>query len=91
MRLAAALALLLAAMARGHPAAQGADRRVVVDPNEPPWNAVAKVQTNIGEDRTQLLTADPACQVLRVASRSAGTILSSTIARARAAPAALRS
>jgi protease YdgD len=28
--------------------AHSADRRVPVDPNEPPWNAVAKVQTNIG-------------------------------------------
>jgi len=25
-----------------------ADRRVPVDPNDPPWNAVAKVQSNIG-------------------------------------------
>jgi protease YdgD len=44
LRLAAALALLILATA----AAQGADRRVPVDPNQPPWNAVAKVQSNIG-------------------------------------------
>ena len=24
------------------------DRRVAVDPSQPPWNAIAKVQTNIG-------------------------------------------
>ena len=44
MRLATGLALLLLA---GAPA-DAADRRVTVDPNQPPWNAVAKVQTNIG-------------------------------------------
>lgn len=53
-RLAAALALLLAAA----PAVvRGADRRVAVDPNAPPWNAVAKVQSNIGEHCSGVLIA----------------------------------
>jgi protease YdgD len=43
LRLVAALTLSIFATA-----AQGADRRVPVDPNAPPWNAIAKVQTNIG-------------------------------------------
>ena len=38
-------------------AARAADRRVVVDPNTPPWNAVAKVQTNIGTRCTGVLIA----------------------------------
>jgi protease YdgD len=37
--------------------AQAADRRVMVDPNEPPWNAVAKVQTNTGNHCTGALIA----------------------------------
>jgi len=49
---AAALALLIVVAAA---AAQGADRRVAVDPNEPPWNALAKVQTNIGAHCTGVL------------------------------------
>ena len=61
MKLAAALALLIVATAYGHAAAQGAargaDRRVAVDPNEPPWNAVAKVQTNIGKRCSGVLIA----------------------------------
>ena len=52
MRLAAALALVILATA-----AQAADRRVSVDPNEPPWNAIAKVQTNIGGRCTGALIA----------------------------------
>jgi protease YdgD len=36
-------------------AASADDRRVVVDPNTPPWNAVAKVQTNIGTKCTGVL------------------------------------
>jgi protease YdgD len=44
LRLAAALALVIVAAA----AAQASDHRVAVDPNEPPWNAIAKVQSNIG-------------------------------------------
>ena len=51
MRLAAALALFVFAMA----SAQAADRRVPVDPNEPPWNAVAKVQTTTGNHCTGAL------------------------------------
>jgi protease YdgD len=38
-------------------AAHAADRRVPVDPNEPPWNAVAKVQTNIGAHCSGVLIA----------------------------------
>ena len=57
MRLAAALALAVSAAAVAQAAAQGADRRVPVDPNEPPWNAIAKVQTNIGEHCSGVLIA----------------------------------
>ena len=54
-RLLAALALLLL------PAAgQAADRRVPVDPNTRPWNAVAKVQSNIGEHCSGVLIAPAA-------------------------------
>lgn len=53
MRLAAALALACLAAA----GASAADRRVVVDPNAPPWSAVAKVQTNIGVHCTGVLVA----------------------------------
>ncbi len=52
-RAAAGLALLLAAA----PAARGADRRIAVDPDAPPWNAVAKVQTNIGGHCSGVLIA----------------------------------
>jgi len=48
---AAAVALLLAAPA------QAGDRRVPVDPTRPPWNAVAKVQTNIGTKCSGVLIA----------------------------------
>jgi len=37
--------------------AQGADRRVSVDPDAPPWSAIAKVQTNIGGRCTGVLIA----------------------------------
>ena len=33
------------------------DRRVVVDPNQPPWSAIVKVQTNIGLRCTGALIA----------------------------------
>jgi protease YdgD len=36
-------------------AAHAADRRVAVDPNAPPWNAIAKVQTNTGMRCTGVL------------------------------------
>jgi protease YdgD len=52
-RLAAALALLLAAPA----VVRGADRRIPVDPKKPLWNAVAKVQSNIGEHCSGVLIA----------------------------------
>lgn len=51
-RLAATLALCLLTVA-----AQAADRRIPVDPNAPPWNAVAKVQSNIGEHCSGVLIA----------------------------------
>jgi protease YdgD len=53
LRLAAGLALLIVTAASAH----AADRRVAVDPSEPPWNAVAKVQTNIGEHCSGVLIA----------------------------------
>jgi protease YdgD len=37
--------------------ALGAERRVAVDPNRPPWNAIVKVQTNIGSRCTGVLIA----------------------------------
>jgi len=54
LRLAAALLAVAVSMAA---AAHAADRRVVVDPNAPPWNAIAKVQTNIGTRCTGVLIA----------------------------------
>jgi len=57
LRLAAALALVIAATAAAHAGAREADRRVPVDPSEPPWNAIAKVQTNIGEHCSGVLIA----------------------------------
>jgi protease YdgD len=53
LRLAAALVLLVAATASG----RAGDRRVAVDPNQPPWNAVAKVQTNTAARCTGVLIA----------------------------------
>jgi len=38
-------------------AAQGTDRRTPVDPNQPPWDAIAKVQSNIGARCTGVLIA----------------------------------
>jgi protease YdgD len=55
LRLAAALVLVVFAMGTAQAAAQGADRRVPVDPNEPPWNTVAKVQTTTGNHCTGAL------------------------------------
>jgi protease YdgD len=57
LRLAAALALSILAAATAQAAAQEADRRVPVDPNAPPWNAIAKVQTNIGAHCSGVLIA----------------------------------
>ena len=54
MRLAAAALALVIAV---HATAEGADRRVPVDPNEPPWNAIAKVQSNIGAHCSGVLIA----------------------------------
>ncbi len=53
MRLAAGFLLAVVAAAAAH----AADRRVPVDPNEPPWNAIAKVQSNIGEHCSGALIA----------------------------------
>ncbi len=39
------------------PGIGGVDRRVAVDPGQPPWNAIAKVQTNIGTRCTGVLIA----------------------------------
>jgi protease YdgD len=56
LRVAAALALVILTAA-APAASQGADRRVAVDPDEPPWNAIAKVQSNIGAHCTGVLIA----------------------------------
>ena len=40
-----------------YPGIRQADQRVIVDPAEPPWNAVVKVQTNIGSRCTGTLIA----------------------------------
>jgi len=53
LRLAAGFLLAVVAAAAAH----AADRRVPVDPNEPPWNAIAKVQSNIGEHCSGALIA----------------------------------
>jgi protease YdgD len=53
LRLAAVLALVVLNSAAAHPA----DRRVPVDPTEPPWNAVAKVQSNTGNHCSGALIA----------------------------------
>jgi protease YdgD len=52
---AGAIAVLL--WIAGSNGAAGADRRAVVDPNRPPWDAVVKVQTNIGARCTGVLIA----------------------------------
>jgi protease YdgD len=54
LRATAVSALLLAATLAS---AQAAERRVTVDPNEPPWDAVAKVQTNTGQRCSGVLIA----------------------------------
>lgn len=53
MRVAAALALAALLPAAAH----AGDRRVPVDPNEPPWNAVVKLQTNTAIHCTGVLIA----------------------------------
>ena len=53
MRAVAALVLVMLAATAAH----GADRRVPVDPNQPPWDAIAKVQTNIGGHCSGVLIA----------------------------------
>jgi protease YdgD len=55
VRIASAAAFVLISIA-GTSAAPAADR-IVVDPNDPPWNAIAKVQTNIGTRCTGVLIA----------------------------------
>jgi protease YdgD len=70
----AGLALLLAFPIA---AVQAGDRRSPVDPNQPPWNAVAKVQTNTAARCTGVLIAPAA--VLTAAhclyNRRTGTLL----------------
>ena len=44
-------------MAAAYAVAAETDRRVPVDPNEPPWNAIAKIQSNIGEHCSGVLVA----------------------------------
>jgi protease YdgD len=51
-----AAALLLAAFFAAA-SAHAADRRIAVDPDAPPWNAVAKIQTNIATRCTGVLIA----------------------------------
>jgi protease YdgD len=53
LRLAGALALVIVAAAAAH----AEDRRVPVDPNEPPWNAIAKVQSNTAQHCSGVLVA----------------------------------
>ena len=57
LRVLAALTLVILAAAAARASAQGADRRVPVDPDAPPWDAIAKVQTNIGVHCTGVLIA----------------------------------
>jgi protease YdgD len=54
-----AFAMLAIAMSIGAGAEPGSagERRVPVDPNAPPWNAIVKVQTNIGSRCTGVLIA----------------------------------
>lgn len=40
-----------------YPGIRASDQRVAVDPAEPPWNAIVKVQTNIGTRCTGVLIA----------------------------------
>jgi protease YdgD len=48
---------LAAALVAAAAAAQAADRRIALDPDVPPWSAVAKVQTNTGIHCTGVLVA----------------------------------
>jgi protease YdgD len=57
LRVAAALALVILAATAAHAGDPAAGRRVPVDPNEPPWDAIAKVQSNIGEHCSGVLIA----------------------------------
>ena len=54
VRLALAIAMAIGA---GTGLGSAAERRVAVDPNAPPWNAIVKIQTNIGSRCTGVLTA----------------------------------
>src|SRR5438874_11979118 len=57
MRLATAMLAIAMAIGAGTGPGSAGERRVVVDPNAPPWNAVVKVQTNIGTRCTGALIA----------------------------------
>ena len=59
---AAALAVVAAKLSAAqdiphYPGIRESDGRVIVDPLEPPWNAIAKIQTNIGSRCTGVLVA----------------------------------
>ena len=59
---AAALAVVAAKLSAAqdiphYPGIRESDGRVIVDPLEPPWNAIAKIQTNSGSRCTGVLVA----------------------------------
>ncbi|MBV9968286.1 MAG: trypsin-like serine protease [Alphaproteobacteria bacterium] len=53
----AAVGSALAQDALHYPGVRETDQRVIVDPGEPPWNAIAKIQTNVGGRCTGVLIA----------------------------------
>src|SRR5436853_4346260 len=57
MRLAIAMLAITMSIGAGTGPGLAGERRVPVDPNAPPWNAVVKVQTNIGSRCTGALIA----------------------------------
>jgi protease YdgD len=57
VRLAIAALAIAISTAAGTGPTSAAERRVPVDPNAPPWNAIVKVQTNIGSRCTGVLIA----------------------------------
>lgn len=60
MRIATAAVLIVSAWIGIATPSLSAERRVAVDPNQPPWNVVVKVQTNIGTRCTGVLIAPAA-------------------------------
>jgi protease YdgD len=57
MRLAVAMLAIAISIGAGTGPGSAGERRVPVDPNAPPWNAIVKVQTNIGSRCTGVLIA----------------------------------